>query len=90
MQLTSTNAKHPVLSLRAGRCQHGWPRCRLAKYEDLKQACEGHECEQILCVPILPQLPSGHIGRAGRAQPPRSAFGVLTLGFDDSVSVDAR
>ncbi|CAK0731951.1 hypothetical protein CVIRNUC_000065 [Coccomyxa viridis] len=63
---------------------------RLAKYEDLKQACEAQECEQILCVPVLPQLPSGHVGRAGRAQPPRSAFGVLTLGFDNSVSVDAR
>ena len=89
-QLAGSHGEHSVVSLRAGRYQCGWPGCRLGKYQDLRQACEEQECEQILCVPILPQLPSGHTGRAGRAQPPRSAFGVLTLGFDDSVSVDAR
>ncbi len=64
--------------------------CRMDKYKDLKLACLRHGCEQVLYVPILPQLPDGHVGQARQPRPPPSAFGVLTLGFDSSVMVDAR
>ena len=64
--------------------------CRMDKYKDLKLACLRHGCEQILYVPILPQLPDGRTDRAGQPKPPQSAFGVLTLGFDSSVMMDAR
>jgi len=62
----------------------------MEKYKDLKLACRRHDCEEILYVPILPQLPNGHIAWAAQPRPPRSAFGVLTLGFDSSVLIDAR
>ncbi|CAL5223515.1 g6042 [Coccomyxa viridis] len=65
---------------------------RMDKYKDLKMACLRHGCEQVLYVPILPQLPDGHVAQARqpKPKPPPSAFGVLTLGFDSSVLMDAR
>lgn len=75
--------------MRASLCQIWSTACRLEKYKDLKLACTRHGCEQVLCVPILPQLPDGH-ALAAQPSPPQSAFGVLMLGFDSSVLVDAR
>ena len=75
--------------MRAGQFQIWSFVCRLEKYKDLKLACTRHGCEQVLCVPIVAQLPNGHAQNA-QPSPPQSAFGVLTLGFDSSVLVDAR
>lgn len=66
---------------------------RLRKYRDLCEAFSKHDCEGVVFVPILPQLPNWAVPPASngvRHLPVVPALGVLTLGVDSSAIVDAR
>lgn len=71
--------------------------CRLCKYQDLSEAFGENECEAVVFVPILPELPSWAAPPADWASSNNTrpltvmpAFGVLTLGLEASTVVDAR
>ncbi|CAL8465667.1 g5203 [Coccomyxa elongata] len=75
-------------------CERRWFHvARLRKYRDLCEAFSKHDCEGVVFVPILPQLPSSAVPPASngmRHLPVLPALGVLTLGVDSSTVVDAR